>query len=519
MPGDSRRQRRARGGCKRCLPARGPAAAGSERRAMDTAAASAASAPSFKEELLCPICYDPFREAVTLGCGHNFCRACVSRSWEHQPRHACPVCKELSALGDLRVNHTLNNLVEMLLREESRRGAPGGPALCALHREEAKLFCQDDKELVCASCQGAKQHAGHRVRPVAETAKDYRAKWRNMENSLRDKVKDFGTVRRSYESISKHNQVEVARLEDQIRKEFEKLHEFLRGEEKAVLSELHEEARHKQGLIEGKIKKLSEDSDALLHEVNQLQADLTEDDVSFLRKHKNRKRRIACTAEEPEAIPPGMLVDVPKFLGSLQYDVWKKMLDIITVVPFSFDPNSAAGWLSVSSNLTSITNGGYKLLVDNPERFSSAPCILGSRGFSKGSHAWEVDLGGLTNWRVGVAKERGGRRWNFHHDARSGFWYIYRLQGADSEMCRASNSARSETALRDLKRIRVELDCDEGELSFYDADQKSHIYTFHEPFSGEVFPYFYVGNPKPDMPPGSLRICPLRVLIKEDLPL
>ncbi|XP_039388394.1 tripartite motif-containing protein 35 isoform X5 [Mauremys reevesii] len=449
MPGDStrtpRRQRRARVCCKRCLPAWGPAAR-AEPRAMETDAASAAASSrpgaTFKEELLCPICYDPFREAVTLGCGHNFCRACVSRSWEHQPRHACPVCKELAPLGELRVNHTLNNLVEMLLREESRRGVPAGPALCALHREEAKLFCQDDKELVCALCQSAKQHQGHKVRPVAETAKDYRAKWRNMENSLRDKVKDFGAVRRSYESISKHNQ-----------------------------------------------------------------------------KHKNRKRRIACTAEEPEAIPPGMLVDVPKFLGSLQYDVWKKMLDIITVVPFSFDPNSAAGWLSVSSNLTSITNGSYKLLVDNPERFSSAPCILGSRGFSKGSHAWEVDLGGLTNWRVGVAKERGSRRWNFHHDARSGFWYIYRLQGADSEVCRASNSARSETALRDLKRIRVELDCDEGELSFYDADQNSHIYTFHEQFSGEVFPYFYVGNPKADTPPGSLRICPLRVLIRKELPL
>ncbi|KAM7133994.1 E3 ubiquitin-protein ligase TRIM35-like, partial [Macrochelys suwanniensis] len=196
------------------------------------------------------------------------------------------------------------------------------------------------------------------------------------------------------------------------------------------------------------------------------------------------------------------------------------LTNLLFSVPFSFDPNSAAGWLSVSSNLTSITNGSYKLLVDNPERFSSAPCILGSRGFSQGSHAWEVDLGGLTNWRVGVAKERGGsRRWNFHHDARSGFWYIYRLQGADSETCRASNAARSETALRDLKRIRVELDCDDGELSFYDADQKSHIYTFHEQFSGEVFPYFYVGNPKSDTPPGSLRICPLRVLIKEDLPL
>ncbi|XP_065538015.1 E3 ubiquitin-protein ligase TRIM35 [Lathamus discolor] len=512
-----RRLSRWRGRCRRCYS---PSASAMEKGAPDGGSSSevlpSSSTATFKEELLCPICYDPFREAVTLCCGHNFCKGCVSRSWEHQ-RHVCPVCKEPSSFDDLRINHTLNNLVEMILKDEGQQQGRAA-ALCPLHHEEAKLFCLEDKELACFVCQSSKQHEGHKMRPVQEVATDFRAKLKNMETSLRDKAKDFGAVHRSYESIFKHNQVEVMRLEEQIRKEFEKLHEFLRSEEQALLAQLQEEARHKRSTLEGKMKQLADESRALLNEARQLQVDLKKDDYTFLMTHKNRKRRIACTAEEPEPVETGMLLDVPKYLGSLQYNVWKKMLDIITVVPFSFNPNSAAGWLSVSEDLTSVTNGGYRLLVENPERFTSAPCILGSCGFSTGFHTWEVDLGTIKNWRVGVARLRGGSHWTFHHDARSGFWYIYRLSGKDSELCRASNMARSETAMGNVRRIRVELDCDEGELSFYDADHKTHIYTFHEKFGGTVFPYFYIGGRQVGAMPSSLRICPLRVQVHEDVP-
>ncbi|NXH21149.1 TRI35 protein, partial [Bucco capensis] len=480
-----------------------------------TSTSVATSTATFKEELLCPICYEPFREAVTLGCGHNFCKGCVSRSWEHGA-HVCPVCKEASSFSDLRVNHTLNNLVEMILKEEGQRRGQG-TALCPLHHEEAKLFCLEDKELVCFACQGSKQHEGHKLRPVQETAEDFRAKLKNMETSLRDKAKDFGTVHRAYESIFKHNQEEVTRLREQIQKEFEKLHSFLRSEEETLLAQLQEEMQQKNDFLEAKMKKLSEDCRNLLSEARQLHRDLKEDDFTFLMTHKNRKRRIACTAEEPEEVPTGMLFDVSKYLGSLQYNVWKKMLDIITVVPFTFNPNSAAGWLEVSEDLTSVTNRGYKLLVENPERFSSAPCVLGSQGYSSGFHTWEVNLGGITNWRVGVARPQSGTQRTFHHDARSGFWYIYHLPGNEVEMDRASNAARLETSLGNLKKLRVELDCDEGELSFYDAEHKRHIYTFHEKFSSAVYPYFYVGGTAVGTLREPLSICPLRVCIQEDV--
>uniref|UniRef100_A0A8D0FV67 Tripartite motif containing 35 n=1 Tax=Strix occidentalis caurina TaxID=311401 RepID=A0A8D0FV67_STROC len=204
--------------------------------------------PTFKEELLCPICYEPFREAVTLCCGHNFCKGCVSRSWEHR-HHVCPVCKEASSFDDLRVNHTLNNLVEMILKEEGQRQGRT-VALCPLHHEEAKLFCLEDKELACFICQSSKQHEGHKMRLVQEAAADFR--------------------------------VEATRLEEQIRREFEKLHEFLRDEEKALLAQLQEETRRKHGLIEGKMKQLAEESRALLNEACQLRVDLKEDDYTFL---------------------------------------------------------------------------------------------------------------------------------------------------------------------------------------------------------------------------------------------
>ncbi|NWI69498.1 TRI35 protein, partial [Todus mexicanus] len=487
--------------------------AGASTSSSSAATTSSATA-TLKEELMCPICYEPFREAVTLGCGHNFCKGCVSRSWEHGAR-VCPVCKEAASFEDLRVNHTLNNLVEMILKEE---GQPRGQvaALCPLHQEEAKLFCLEDKELVCFACQSSKQHEGHKLRPVQETAADFRAKLKNMETSLREKAKDFGSVHRSYDSIFKHNQVEAKRLEEQIKKDFEKLHEFLRDEEQALLTQLQEEMRHKHDLIEGKMKQLSEDCETLLSEARQLQRDLKEDDYTFLMV-KPTPLLIACTAEEPGDVAMGMLLDVAKYRGSLQYNVWKKMLDIITVVPFSLDPNSAASWLRVSEDLTSVTNTGYKLLVENPERFTSAPCVLGSCGFSTGFHTWEVDLGGVKNWRVGVVRRRNDKCWSFHHDARSGFWYIYHLPANDNEMCRASNAARSESMLGNLKRIRVELDCEEGELSFYDAERNTHIYTFHEKFGGTVFPYFYVGGTSVDAVAEPLRICPLRVRIQEDI--
>lgn len=315
-------------------------------------------------------------------------------------------------------------------------------------------------------------------------------------------------------------QVEAAWLEARIQQEFDKLREFLRVEEQAILDAMANEARQKQHLAEEKMKRLTEDTEALAHEIERLQMEMKEDDVSFLMKHKSRKRRLFCTME-PEPIQPGMLIDVCKYLDSLKYRVWRKMVMCVESVPFSLDPNTAAGWLSVSDDLTSVTNHGYRVQVENPERFSSAPCLLGSCILSQGSHAWEVDLGALASWRVGVVRTRQdagteGHAHSCYHDTRSGFWYVGRTQGVDGDHCVTSDPAASPLVPAIPRRLRVELECEEGELSFYDAERRCHLYTFHARF-GEVRPYFYLGGSRGDGSPEPLRICPLRITIKEEL--
>ncbi|VTJ88185.1 Hypothetical predicted protein [Marmota monax] len=296
-----------------------------------------------------------------------------------------------------------------------------------------------------------------------------------MEYTLQEKAKAFWAMRRSYEAIAKHNQVEAAGLEGCIQQEFHKLCEFLRVEEQAVLDAVAQENRQKQLLANEKMKQLIEETEVLAHEIKQLHMELKEDDISFL---MSSFHRLFCTVE-PEPIQPGMLINPCWYLDSLQYRVWKKMISSIKSVPFSFNPNTAAGWLSVSDDLTSITNHGYR----------------------------------LQSWRVGVVRVQPdtgaeGHSHSCYHDTHSGFWYVCHTQGVEGDHCVTLDPATSPLVPTILCCLHVELECEEGELSFYDAEHNCHLYTFHARF-GEVWPYFYLGGVRGDGPPEPLSICPL----------
>uniref|UniRef100_A0A674JN11 RING-type E3 ubiquitin transferase n=1 Tax=Terrapene triunguis TaxID=2587831 RepID=A0A674JN11_9SAUR len=131
---------------------------------------------SFQDEVTCFICLEYFADPVTIECGHNFCRACISQCWgESEPNFSCPQCRETTQQRNLWPNRQLGNVVELVKRLRLQTMTePEGEQACEWHQEALKLFCEEDQTLICMICRESWAHHTHTVIPIEEAAQQYR---------------------------------------------------------------------------------------------------------------------------------------------------------------------------------------------------------------------------------------------------------------------------------------------------------------------------------------------------------
>uniref|UniRef100_A0A452IHL1 Tripartite motif containing 58 n=1 Tax=Gopherus agassizii TaxID=38772 RepID=A0A452IHL1_9SAUR len=119
----------------------------------DGVMAAADPAKTFEDEASCPICLEYFNDPVTLDCGHNFCRACITRCWEGSDTDVfCPCCMEIFPQGNFQANRQLGTLVDLIIRQlkdEQQQAKLGGERVCGKHQEALKLFCEEDQTPIC----------------------------------------------------------------------------------------------------------------------------------------------------------------------------------------------------------------------------------------------------------------------------------------------------------------------------------------------------------------------------------
>ncbi|XP_060731914.1 E3 ubiquitin-protein ligase TRIM39-like [Tachysurus vachellii] len=439
-----------------------------------------------EEDFSCPVCYDIFKDPVLLHCSHSVCKMCLQQFWKTKGSRECPVCRRKSSMETPPINLVLKNLCETFLQERSQRSSSGSETVCSLHSEKLKLFCLDDHQPVCVVCQTSRKHTNHKFFPIDEAVTDCKEKLKIALKTLQGKLKIFTDCKLNWSQTAEHIKIQAQHTERQIKKQFEKLHQFLRDEEAVRIAALREEEEQKSQRMKEKIEKLSRDISSLSDTIRAIEEEMRAEDILLLQNYKATVKRAQCTLQHPEELS-GALIHVAKHLANLKFRVWKKMQDTVQYTPVTLDPNTVHPNLIVSDDLTSVRfSDERQKLPDNPERFDEYSCILGSEGFNSGTHCWDVEVGDNIVWVVGVMTESAQRKEKIF--SRSGMWYVGYYKGKYG-VCSTPQKSTPLSVEQKLQRIRVKLDWDRGKLSFSNPLTNTHIHTFTHTFTDKLLPF------------------------------
>ncbi|XP_044838380.1 zinc finger protein RFP-like isoform X1 [Mauremys mutica] len=479
---------------------------------------------SLQEEATCPVCLEYFTEPVSLECGHNFCRACISQCWEGSDTAAsCPQCRETVQQGNLRPNRQLANVVEIAKRLslQAAKGT-GGDGVCGEHQEALKLFCEEVQTPICVICRESRAHRAHTVVPIQEAAQEYKERIQAHLKTLREEREKLLGLKAIGEGNSQEYLKQTQTERQKIVSEFQELREFLEEQERLLLAQLEKLDEEIVRIQNENVSKLSEQISYLSELISEMEGKCQKPASEFLQDIRRTLSRCEKGKfQQPEEISPELeervsdfsqktivlLETLGKFKDTLPSALEMKRggsLGTFRQVNVTLDPDTAHPDLVLSEDRKRLRLGDtQQQLPNNPERFDPWPCVLGCEGFTSGRHCWEVEVevGDGRCWAVGVARESVGRKGEISTSPEGGIWAVRRL----GNRFRALTSPVTRLPLsRAPSRIRVCLDCDRGQVTFIDAGDEAPIFTF-PPGSvpGErIRPWFWVGQ-------GSrLRLCP-----------
>ncbi|XP_074188704.1 tripartite motif-containing protein 10 isoform X2 [Rhinolophus sinicus] len=390
--------------------------------------ASAASVTSLADEVNCPICQGSLREPVTIDCGHNFCRGCLTRYCEtpgldpEEPL-TCPLCKEPFRPGSFRPNWQLASVVENIerLKLVSQPGSDEED-VCHEHGEKVYYFCEDDEMQLCVLCREAWEHRAHTVRFLEDAAGPYREQIQKCLECLRKEREEIQEIQ------SRENQ----RIQ--------------------VLLDI------RSTLIRCETRKCRK-PEAVSPELGQRIRDFPQQALPLQRELKMFLEKLCFELDyEPAHISLDPQTSHPKLLLSEDHQRAR----------FSYK---------------------WQNSPNNPQRFDRATCVLAHGGFTGGRHTWvvSVDLAHGGSCTVGVVSEDVRRKGELRLRPEEGVWAMRLAWGFVS----ALGSFPTRLSLKEQPRqVRVSLDYEVGWVTFANAATQEPIYTFTATFTQKVFPFF-----------------------------
>ncbi|XP_059570919.1 zinc finger protein RFP [Alligator mississippiensis] len=240
---------------------------------------------NLQDEVTCSVCLDFFRDpAMIVGCGHNFCRACITQCWEGTKTDVtCPQCRQTFPQRNLNPNRQLANVVEIAkrLHVQKAEGARG-QRVCGEHGEALKLFCQDDETPICVVCNRSRVHRAHNVVPVEEAAEEYKEKLSACLKTLRERRENLLGLKQAGERKTQEYLKRAGAERQKIVSEFQQSHQFLLEQEQLLLAQLGKLEKKVENMQKEKVIKLSEEISHLNKLISKMEAKCQQPASKFL---------------------------------------------------------------------------------------------------------------------------------------------------------------------------------------------------------------------------------------------
>ncbi|XP_043922324.1 nuclear factor 7, brain-like [Protopterus annectens] len=285
-------------------------------------------------------------------------------------------------------------------------------------------------------------------------------------------------------------EVEEEEIEEEIKSIMKRLEEEEEVEEEVDEEEVEEEEEEEE--IQSVMKRLEEEEEVEEEVEKEQEEEMEQENNQEMEKVEEKPKKERKGVFNAELVSDSLSLGV--YSGPLQYSIWKEMLSVINpgLCHLTLDPNTAHRRLTLSEDLTSVSGNGVKLQLSyNPKRYDSYASVLASQGFTSGRHYWEVEVGCKTQWELGVTKESSNRKGKVEIKPEDGYWILHLF---DKMYWSMALSVPLPGRIVKPQKVGVYLDYERGQVSFYNADNMSHIYTFTDTFTERLYPYFWVGS-------------------------
>ncbi|XP_041820693.1 zinc finger protein RFP-like [Chelmon rostratus] len=400
--------------------------------------------------------------------------------------------------------------------------------LCRNHNKPLTMFCKKDQMPVCVRCT-ERDHKHHETVCTEKESKRVKGRLRetkaNIQEMIHARLRKMELIKKSVDLSKKITEREIQSSAQVCTM----LITAIERQQARLVEELGGRQDEAERTAEELLAELQQEINDLQTRSSELQRlELPQSPLHLLQSFLSLSKLPPCKEWSEVAVHSDNCMGTVRRAVSKLVDVCQDLADQLSAeeadkmnqyaVDVTLDPETASGWLVLSPDRKKVSLSSQKRkapLPDNPQRFDFCVCVLGQQSFTSGRRYWVVQVGEKTDWDLGVARKSINRKGAITVRPDSGYWAICRRKGGSLSAC-ASPSVTLH--LQEIpQKVGVFVDYEEGLVSFYNVDAKTHIYTYSGcAFAEPLHPYFNPCVQDNGRNATPLIICPVEGRVREE---